>query len=102
MIRNAFMAASLLLAALPAAAEPRVPPASSHLGALFETLHGQHVVLANRDTSLEASLDTVGQDHFCARTRRHTLCVPFTSVDYVELVKPGADRIVVRTGLPRD
>ena len=101
MIRTAF-ATAVLLAAMDASAESRVPPASGHLGALFDTLRGQHVVLAGRDGSLEASLDTVAADHFCARTRKHTLCVPFTSVDYVELVKPGADRIVVRVNLPRD
>lgn len=101
MIRNA-LAATLLLVATSASAEPRVPPASGHLGALFDTLKGQHVVLASRDGNLEASLDTVAADHFCARSRKHTLCVPFASVDYVELVKPGADRIVVRVSLPRE
>lgn len=95
-------ATTVLLAAMHASAEPRVPPASAHLGALFDALRGQQVVLAGRDSSLEASLDTVAADHFCARSRKHTLCMPFTSVDYVELVKPGADRIVVRMNLPRD
>ncbi|MBX3702041.1 MAG: hypothetical protein KF903_13700 [Dokdonella sp.] len=86
------------LAGLAAAAEPAPPPGYTDLAALFASLRGQHVKLM-ADRPLDLSVDTVGSDHFCGRSARNTLCLPYASIAYVWLREPGTHQVVIKSGI---
>ncbi|KAB2897227.1 MAG: hypothetical protein F9K31_12165 [Dokdonella sp.] len=79
-------------------AAPPPPAARADLQALFASLQGQHVKLV-ADRPLDVSVDTVGSDHFCGRSARHTLCLPYESIAYVWMREPGTHQVVIRSGI---
>jgi hypothetical protein len=97
MPRSATLALSLvLLSPLAGADEAPIPQGYASLQGMFTSMRGHHVqIVAGRDT-VDVSVDTVGADHFCGRSTRNTVCMPYTSVLFVEVVKPDHDRVHVR------
>jgi len=97
MLRSATLALSLVLFSSAAcAAEAPIPQGWASLQAMFTSMRGHHLqIVAGRET-VDVSLDTVGADHFCGRSTRSTVCMPYTSVLFVEMVTPDHDRVHVR------
>ena len=97
MLRTATLALSLVLSSpLAGADEAPIPQGYASLQGMFTSMRGHHVqIVAGRD-SVDVSVDTVGADHFCGRSTRNTVCMPYTSVLFVEVVKPDHDRVHVR------
>ncbi|WP_395682733.1 hypothetical protein [Dokdonella sp.] len=97
MLRSATLALSLaLFGSVAVADEVPIPQGYASLQGMFTSMRGHHVqIVAGRD-SVDVSVDTVGGDHFCGRSARSTVCMPYTSVLFVEMVKPDHDRVHVR------
>lgn len=86
------------LAGLAAAAEPAPPPGYNDLPTLFASLRGQHLKLS-ADRTLELSVDSTGSDHFCGRSARGTLCLPYASIAWIALREPGAHQVQLKPGI---
>jgi hypothetical protein len=96
MLRSATLALSLVLFSSAASADVPIPQGWASLQALFTSMRGHHVQIVGGRYSVDVSVDTVGADHFCGRSAHSTVCMPYTSVLFVEMVKPDHDRVHVR------
>lgn len=100
MLRSATLALSLVLSLVlfssAASADVPIPQGWASLQALFTSMRGHHVQIVGGRDSVDVSVDTVGADHFCGRSAHSTVCMPYTSVLFVEMVKPDHDRVHVR------
>ena len=97
MLRSATLATSLaLFSPVAGAGDAPIPQGYASLQGMFTSMRGHHAqIVAGRD-SVDVSVDTVGADHFCGRSARSTVCMPYTSVLFVEVIRPDHDRVHVR------